>query len=56
MPYKDKEKQRNAMAEIVRNYRKRERERQTNIEQTIKKLDEKEWQRLYNQNCRRKKI
>jgi len=54
MPYKDKDMQRNAMVSIMRDYRKREKERQTKIEQIIKQTDKQAWEALYATRKRRK--
>jgi len=53
MPYKDPQKQRDAMQKIMREYRQREKQRQAEMEQLLRKLDKSSWERLYGQKRRK---
>jgi hypothetical protein len=52
MPYKDPQKQKDAMQKIMRNYRQREKQRQA--ERLLRQVDKSSWQRLYRQKRRKK--
>jgi hypothetical protein len=52
MPYKNKNQQRDAMREIMRNFREREKQRQIEIERTLRRLDKSAWEALYGQKKR----